>query len=157
MVDSESNSKRKYTHQSFIVNPVFQLRLIGAGVLMAGIVIAVFYGANTFFFYKFTEIAHQTGLPKEHIFFQFIDGQVQIMNLVFGMTASVTFALLFVSTVILSHRIAGPLYRLNTHMNDVAAGKTREYISFRRNDYFPELAEAYNKQLEALKKGDLSA
>jgi len=44
----------------------------------------------------------------------------------------------------LSNRIAGPLFRLKRHLDEVAEGKTDPEIQFRKNDYCSELAESFN-------------
>jgi len=53
---------------------------------------------------------------------------------------------------VLTNRIAGPIYRLKQHLEDVAAGKTYEDIGFRKMDYFSELIEPYNKILAELRE-----
>ena len=45
---------------------------------------------------------------------------------------------------LLTNRIAGPLFRLKTHMDEMAEGKTDSEIHFRKNDYGSELAESFN-------------
>ncbi|OFZ80576.1 MAG: hypothetical protein A2583_10295 [Bdellovibrionales bacterium RIFOXYD1_FULL_53_11] len=51
----------------------------------------------------------------------------------------------------LSHRIAGPLYKLNKFFKEGAGGKINEFIKFRKNDHFPELAEGYNAMMHTIK------
>jgi len=48
----------------------------------------------------------------------------------------------------LSNCMAGPLYRLKRHMDDVANGKTDAEIQFRKNDYGADLAEAFNAVIQ---------
>ena len=55
---------------------------------------------------------------------------------------------IFVGGLVLSHRVAGPLFKIQKHMNDVAEGFTHGHVNFRRNDYFGELADAYNRVLD---------
>lgn len=45
----------------------------------------------------------------------------------------------------LTNRIAGPIYKLKIHMEKLAEGQEVEDIAFRKNDYFKELAELFNK------------
>ncbi|XCN75369.1 MAG: hypothetical protein Q3M24_11765 [Candidatus Electrothrix aestuarii] len=44
----------------------------------------------------------------------------------------------------LSNRIAGPLFRLKRHLDEVAEGKADPEIQFRKNDYCADLAESFN-------------
>lgn len=56
-------------------------------------------------------------------------------------------AIVFIISLFQSHKIAGPLYKLNKTLLDVAAGHKLGPISFRNKDNFPELAESYNKAI----------
>jgi nitrogen fixation/metabolism regulation signal transduction histidine kinase len=59
-------------------------------------------------------------------------------------------------TIKLSHRFAGPICRLRTAMRAVAAGEKPTKLSFRDNDFWPELADEYNAMIEKLTDGKLS-
>jgi hypothetical protein len=43
--------------------------------------------------------------------------------------------------------VAGPLYRLRKHLSAVARGETHSDVRFRKGDFFPEVADAYNLQM----------
>lgn len=134
----------------FLINPRFQLSVLGFMVGMSALAIVIFYGANAYFFYKFAQTGRALGLPPEHVFFQFLREQNRDMNWIFGITSVMVLATLSLGGLILSHRVAGPLYRLRRHMQDVAEGRTTADVRFRRKDFFPEIAEWYNRQLRTL-------
>ncbi|MCI5161277.1 MAG: hypothetical protein D3917_04475 [Candidatus Electrothrix sp. AX5] len=48
----------------------------------------------------------------------------------------------------LSNRIAGPLFRLKKHLDEVAEGKVDCKIQFRQHDYGSEVAESFNVVVE---------
>ena len=64
--------------------------------------------------------------------------------------------IIFSSTImfglILTNRIAGPIFRLRQHMDDVAEGKTTKEMEFRKADYFSDVVEPYNKIIARLKE-----
>lgn len=60
------------------------------------------------------------------------------------------YACVFIIAVLFSNRLAGPLFRLQRNMADVARGKPSFPITFRQNDYFSELNKAYNDLLDSL-------
>ncbi len=65
--------------------------------------------------------------------------------------------LLFLVAVFLSHRIAGPLYKLNQVFLEAArTGKMKSPIRFRSSDHFQELAESYNAMVAAVQKSSPS-
>ncbi|RJP61685.1 MAG: HAMP domain-containing protein [Candidatus Auribacter fodinae] len=49
-----------------------------------------------------------------------------------------------------SHRIAGPIFRLNSSLKKLTKGELKERVSFRKNDYFQEVAANFNSLAEAL-------
>ncbi len=51
----------------------------------------------------------------------------------------------FVLSVLISHQIAGPIYRLKTVSREIAAGNYRARVKFRKNDQLHDVADAVNK------------
>ena len=138
-----SRNKRRI----YLINPKFQLRVIGFSVFVALIIVGIFYGANQYFFWNFTQHGIALGLPSDHVYFQFLNEQSKMMDIIFGATALLAFAVLSLAGLIMSHRVAGPMYRLHRHMSDIAEGKTVGDVKFRDKDYFQEVAAAFNLQL----------
>ncbi|RYZ78408.1 MAG: methyl-accepting chemotaxis protein [Proteobacteria bacterium] len=56
----------------------------------------------------------------------------------------------FFITIFMSHRIAGPLYKLGKALNELRNGNLSK-IYFRKFDHFKELADDYNLAVESLK------
>lgn len=73
-----------------------------------------------------------------------------------AIVASVILLPIFIYDILkLSHRIAGPLERLNAEMNKLAEGESVTPLKFRDGDYWSELAEKFNKlaaQVQAERK-----
>lgn len=57
---------------------------------------------------------------------------------------------IFAISIFMSHRIAGPLFKLNRAMNVAKEGDLNERLSFRKTDYFQELAVAFNTMMESI-------
>jgi sensor histidine kinase YesM len=56
----------------------------------------------------------------------------------------------FLISIFTSHRIAGPLYKLDKFMREAASGHPQPKIQFRKNDHFENLAESYNAMMATL-------
>lgn len=54
-------------------------------------------------------------------------------------------------SIFMSHRIAGPLYKLRRYFVEAAAGNLEQVITFRKGDYFKELATEYNNMMESIR------
>lgn len=58
----------------------------------------------------------------------------------------------FILIIFISHRTAGPLHSLKKAMQRVGQGDLSVRIAFRKNDEMHDVADAFNKMVEALKK-----
>lgn len=56
------------------------------------------------------------------------------------------------AVLIYSHRIAGPLYRINNELNRLAGGETGSDINLRKRDEFKELALSVNRVKDMMRK-----
>jgi methyl-accepting chemotaxis protein len=82
-------------------------------------------------------------LSKLHSIRNEMLGLIVALQVVFMLTISVV-------SVILSHRIAGPIYKMTQFFSKVVQGSIAERISFRKADHFQELAGSYNEMMDAL-------
>ncbi|HXH73432.1 MAG TPA: hypothetical protein VNJ08_00600 [Bacteriovoracaceae bacterium] len=147
-------NKRK----DFFINPKFQFSVIANFLALSLITISSFYAANFWFFYKFTQLGKNMGLPADHVFFQFIQTQKDQMNWIFIGVSILVSGILFMGGVLLSHKVAGPIYRLCQHLKAIETGGEVKPITFRKGDYFLEIVDHLNPILEKVvttKKNDL--
>ena len=133
--------------KNFLINPRFQLSFLAYTLGVSILTIAFFYAADAYFFWKFHQLGQGLGLPSNHVFFQFLDEQHSTKNTYYGIAAAVSLVFLTIWGLLLSHRVAGPLYRLRKHLHSVAQGETFSDVRFRKGDYFVEVADAYNVQM----------
>lgn len=66
--------------------------------------------------------------------------------------AAVLFLLLVVHSVVVSHRIAGPLYRFRGYFKAVAGGNLADRVTIRKHDYLQEEADAINAMTGSLRE-----
>lgn len=57
----------------------------------------------------------------------------------------------FMISIFVSHRIAGPLYKLKNFFKQNGAGKLSPELHFRKNDHFQDVAQEYNLMLAKLR------
>ena len=137
--------------RNYLINKPFQLKFISFCFWVAAVVVVVFLMANLQFFSKFYSMGEALNLPADHVFYQFLAEQKKTLMKLFILSSVIGTAFIFIYGMFFSHKIAGPLYRLHTHMMKVARGETDSDVSFRKGDFFPELADAYNAQLKRKK------
>lgn len=59
-------------------------------------------------------------------------------------------SLTFLISLFMSHRIAGPLHQLRKSLQQAQEGDFNQKLSFRKFDYFPELASGYNEMVNRI-------
>ncbi len=135
----------------YLINARFQVAFMGYMGVIAGLVLAILYGANRYFFWRLAEYGLKSGLPRENVYFQFLADQASFMNSVFLFTAFAVLGVVIIAGLWISHRIAGPIYHALVFLDELAAGREFKPIRFRSRDHFPELADALNRALGSKK------
>ena len=130
-----------------LINKPFQYSVLGWFFFMSLALISIFYGAVWFFFHRLNAEALSVGLPPGHIFFQFMDEQKIIMNKIFLISSLVSFFSILFGGLLLSNKVAGPIYRLTQHLLNNSIQDTRP-LKFRKGDYFTELQDAFNEYIK---------
>ena len=83
------------------------------------------------------ENALNVSIPDGHIFFKFLSNQKHDLDSLFVGLAAVNFLLLIGVGFIISHRIAGPIFKLKKQLG--ASGSDSEDFKLRQTDFFQEL------------------
>lgn len=137
-------TKKSIFRRQFIINPDFQYRMIGSTVFMGVLLVAALYFVNLYFFNRFITQGLAMGLPEDHVYFRFIAQQKAAMSQGYAGVAACVLVFLTGWGVFISHRIAGPVYRLCTDLKAIAKEGVTRKLAVRKNDFFPELADAIN-------------
>lgn len=144
-----SNSNRR---KKLLINPDFQVKFLKNLLFLNVAVCGVFYMAHAYFFWQGRELGKSINLPPEHVFFRFIDEQQRSMNLISVATMCAVSLLIVGFGLLYSHRIAGPIYRLQKYLRERTEGTETGALYFRQNDYFPELADSVNSYINTKKE-----
>ena len=130
-----------------LINKPFQYSILGWFSMLSVVLISIFYSTIWYFFYNLKKEAVSVGLPPDHIFFTFINQQQSILDNVFIVSSIVALFIILMGGLILSHKVAGPLYRLTKHLQAHDRNNVTP-VKFRKGDYFPEIQEAFNDFLK---------
>jgi len=144
---SDSDIKRKIV----FIQKKFQIRSI---VTVVGIIaISGFLSAILLYFLLSSELSTELQVAHQQI-------QNTWDNLapaiIFGniVTVLVTSIVAAIAVLYQSHKIAGPMYRLQTICNEVSRGNYNPVSSLRKADQLAALAKAFEEMLAALRKKD---
>lgn len=131
----------------YLINKPFQYSILGWFSCLSLILVAIFYSAIWYFFHNLRMEAVSVGLPPDHVFFTFINEQKMVIDKIFIVSSIVALLVILVGGLVLSHKVAGPLYRLTRHLNEHTKSDITP-VKFRNGDYFPEIEDAFNNFLK---------
>ena len=96
--------------------------------------------------------AAQFQLPLNHPLLLFIDQRDRSLSALLTVMSVFLIGFLNIVALLVSHKIAGPLYRLRCHLDSVAQGKSLSDVRFRDGDLFPELAQSCNEVMKRIRE-----
>lgn len=163
-MDTTNNKKVVYEKRSpilalifrekrFLINPDFQLKFMVSLIMISVCSMGIIYLANHYFFETYLKKGEALQLPPDHPFFLMIREQKGFMAKVFLAVSLAISSAVCLWGLFYSHKIAGPLYRLEKYFtNHAIEGKDlNEEIRFREEDFFQEIPASINKYIQGRK------
>ena len=152
-----SKSERPVIHKrKFLIMPSFQLQLIFSNIVVIFCVLIVVIYQSARAIDELTTKGTKEGFAPDHPYFRFIrelSGSFYLHIMVAFVAGMIVSWLL---TLFISHRFAGPIYRLRTYFEGLAGGDTLRDISFRKTDFLSDFAVVINQALKKVKGQDVA-
>jgi methyl-accepting chemotaxis protein len=131
-----------YKRSVFLINPSFQLRFSLAVCLLV-FLSSLVYPLMLWDFFK-EVLANQPQLTDKI-------GAAKDDFLIFLIVIQVLFTgVIFVLFIFLTHKIAGPLFKLKQHLSNIRQGEPISPLSFRSGDHFMDVADEVSLFLESI-------
>jgi len=141
--ESGTHRRRKY-----FIKKDFQIKFVleFCGVVLGGVVIST---ALLFFFSQdtLTSSFSHSRLVIKSTGSAILPAVIYTNLIVLGLISLATILV----TLLVSHKIAGPLFRFEKELQDIAAGNLRTKMSLRKQDQMVEVAEGLNRMVETLR------
>lgn len=143
--------QKKFRRKRYLINKPLQFVYSGITVylLLIGIMVV---GMATYYITLDTilsQLEAQGGMLQAY-------ETVRNINLLLLKRISILFLIVMVFAFILAvyylHRIAGPVFRIEKTLNEIAEGKKVDFVRLRKKDFFKSLAEALNKVISIIQK-----
>jgi hypothetical protein len=139
-----------FKRRRFIINPKFQFRFafyICTWILAIGSIFPILL--NQVFSLLAEQLVAMPGGPEVDKILSARKELLLGLYVLQGLFVLTVFGM----SVFLSHRIAGPLYKLNEFFKEGArTGQLKPNLFFRKTDHFQELADSYNAMVDAVTK-----
>ena len=135
----------RFYQRKYVVDRNLQFGIVGFFFSLAVITIGVFCLA---YFIILSDLRQNIGIVDETARHFLELGMANLSDRVVlhlvGFSLSIL-AYFVVGEILLSHRIAGPVHRIRTHLKAVIDQKSPPALKFRRHDYLKDLAEDINR------------
>ncbi len=137
---------QKFKRVQYLISKRFQLKYIGLTILLMFLTsvicsYTVYYTGMAIFTEKLSQVYPQ--------------GRLVALLTTINYNVLLNFLLLIPLVALiglyLSHKIAGPIYRVERYLTDMASGKLTSRISFRKGDEFTSLADKINNLTDSLR------
>lgn len=145
------NKHRKL--KNFLIYPEFQSKLIMLFMSISLIAPLIIFAFQSYSFKQQIKNGQMMNLPDTHPYFIFYKDFQSDSMLVFLASVGVSLLLSLIFGLLFSHRIAGPLVKMKNHFEAVGKNPMQDTtLRFRENDFFKDLAEAYNLKFKKVPK-----
>lgn len=130
----------KNNRKNILINRPFQFRFVLYTFLPTVLSQIVLWVALEVYMNKMIDKGMQANLPADHFYFRLINEQISLMKVLFLSVSAVSFLVVLVWALFISHKIAGPFFRM-TNMLKADDERLKDF-QFRPGDFFPEVAES---------------
>lgn len=139
-----------YKRKNYFINKVFQSEFI---LKFCGLVVI---GSTVFgiILYLFSKHTLTTSFENSRLVIK-STADYLFPGLLFGGLIVAIFTALAASVVVMlmTHRIAGPMYRFEKYINEIGSGRLYSDLKIRKKDQFQNMAGSLNKMTQDLKLG----
>ena len=148
---------RNIFRRKYLINSDFQLPFVMRMIIINLLILGLLYIGVYVIFYRFNFLGSELGFDSTHRFYNFIEEQFILVTTVFVAIAISSSFLIGVYSFFLSHRIAGPLENLKIRFKKLETEDPKNCkTKFRKDDFFHDLASAYNEHIDEARDTDNS-
>ena len=133
--------------QYFIKGPIQSRYLI---LTLISMIVPTLVVAGGLYYLQSTLMAEELALPE--IIYGHLIPVLKKINLYLAVALPLIFLIIFFYAVIISHRLAGPIFRLEKDLDKIIEGDHSVRIRFRSKDCLDSLAVKLNQVLDRLPK-----
>lgn len=137
-----------YKRANFLINKKFQLKFaffVCSWIFALSMVYPIIIYNIFEYFMKIAQAPGGSPITPERV--KSIENQILM---ILGVLQLLFLGITFMLSIFLSHRIAGPLYKLKRALEEVGRGNFDQRISFRKNDHFMEMQDTFNDMIQHL-------
>lgn len=144
------NKNRKI--KNYFILPRFQFTLIFLNLFIMTCCLGLVFYQIEASFNELIYIGEKLKLDPNSAFFRLLSNQKGAIQEKLYIAAIISYVLSFWATIIVSHKVSGPIYRLKMYFKDISSNGLSAPLKFRDRDYYHDLADTVNDGIDKIKK-----
>ncbi|MEW6686029.1 MAG: HAMP domain-containing protein [Candidatus Edwardsbacteria bacterium] len=137
----------QFRRKNYLTKKRYQFRMLGLIAAIVFFATAVSILATHYFMWQsIVKIVFETGKYPP------VWELMRATNRPLYIVIPIVFVFLAILVIFISHRIAGPIYRLKQSMEKVGEGDFSVRLKFRKTDEIQDVADSFNKMVERLEE-----
>ncbi|MBF0297524.1 MAG: hypothetical protein HQK51_02325 [Oligoflexia bacterium] len=138
-----------YKRSIYLINPKFQLKL-STFISSLVFLISLIYPLTIYELFKNMAFNNSSSSTMN----SFSNNETQLL-FILALYQICFILVVFTVCIFQAHKIAGPMFKLQRHLAQIAEGASIQKLSFRDGDHFQEIAEAVNDVFESIKNNQI--
>lgn len=135
-----------YKRKTYLINKSFQLKFSSFLAIIV-ILSTIVYPMTIYELYGSVALSLSSQFPHASQDFLIKRASILQMLIIWQVTFTV---LIFIIGIFLSHKIAGPIYKLQQFIRSIKSTNKHDKLVLRNGDHFTEVAKEYNKTITFL-------
>ena len=148
---SDDKKPQGHLRTKLIVYPRFQYAIIGVNLGILAVTLSAVAISTWASFNKLHQMGVEANLSADHAYFKFLVKQSEQLYLYLGIALTMALLASTIFSIVISHRMAGPLVRLMNYFKAISNGEEVREISFREKDFFTEIPPVINEAINKIK------
>lgn len=144
------NDKTLKIRKKLLINKEYQFQFIK--IVLAQTLITSLLLVGVFYFFQRNQMEFFSHLSLDQQRLELMEKWTGSMFVkILGVVAVACLVQCCIALVV-SHRSAGPMFRLKRYLNEISSGASPQPLQFRREDQFKDVQDAYNEMVTVLEK-----
>jgi hypothetical protein len=137
----------------YILNKKFQFSFVAFSLIPLFLIFVAMTISLFYFHQQQVAFGQELNLSPDHVYYEMIRFQQKQLLRILVSLGTFIGLISIIWSLYISHRVAGPLYRLTQYFNSTEdINGEIPPLKFRPNDFFLEIPEAFNKFAEKINK-----
>lgn len=138
------SNQQQFKRRIKIIKPKFQLKLVGIFVGLSALSVLL---QSVLLAHRLTQLSVEVPVGGQYV----VDALPGLISEIIVFAFGLVLPLIFAVGVLITHRIAGPVYRFEQYLGAIARGEDVGECKIRNGDELVELCDLINKAVERLK------